>query len=118
MSNRYFSKDEFKCCCGNSFDKMDSNLLKMLDVARGVADIPFNITSSYRCSKKNKEVGGVDNSAHTRGTAVDISCTNSSDRFIVLDALLSAGFERIGIAKTFIHADVDTELPTGVIWLY
>jgi len=117
-SLRYFSEKEFSCCCGNSFEKMDDNLLKMLDTARAVAGVPFKVTSSYRCAKKNESVGGVKNSAHTRGTAVDIACSTSSDRFIILDALLTAGFERIGIAKTFIHADVDQELPQGLTWLY
>jgi hypothetical protein len=37
---------------------------------------------------------------------------------LVLRSLLAAGFERIGIAKTFIHADRDLDLPGDVVWLY
>jgi hypothetical protein len=38
-------------------------------------------------------------------------------RSILLPALIHAGFTRIGIAKTFIHADVDDKKPNA-IWLY
>jgi hypothetical protein len=33
-------------------------------------------------------------------------------------ALFDAGFGRIGIAKTFIHVDVDPDKPFDVMWVY
>jgi hypothetical protein len=36
----------------------------------------------------------------------------------IVRGLLDAGFTRIGIAKTFIHADDDAESPQQVMWLY
>ena len=118
MGSKYFDKTEFKCCCGNCYDKMDSDLLSSLDAARGIANTPFNLNSSWRCEKNNKEAGGKINSAHLRGTAVDIRCTTSHARLLILDSLLASGFTRIGVAKTFIHADIDMELPQEVLWLY
>ena len=35
----------------------------------------------------------------------------------MVNALLNAGFRRIGIANTFIHADLDKQKPHA-IWLY
>ena len=74
MELRNFIKEEFTCDGKNCFKKMSPKLLKMLDDAREFADIPFTITSSWRSKAHNMEVGGNPNSAHLRGTAVDISC--------------------------------------------
>ena len=92
--------------------------MDMLNYARKVANIPFIINSGYRCEAHNKEVDGVENSAHTRGLAVDIKTTNSTKRFIIVSALLRAGFKRIGVGKTFIHCDADKTLPQGVMFDY
>jgi len=114
----YFTEEEFTCDGVNCFDKMNPKLLKMLDEARIIADTPFKINSSWRNKLANDIAGGKPNSAHLRGTAVDIACNNSSKRIFMIDALIVAGFTRIGIAKTFIHADCDKELPQDVMWLY
>lgn len=115
---KYFSPKEFTCNGVNCFDKMSDDLLNKLDFARSLAGTPFKITSSWRSESHNKDVGGAKNSSHLRGTAVDISCNNSMNRFKIINALLDAGFTRIGIAKTFIHADVDEDNASEVIWLY
>lgn len=62
---RYFSPPEFrcKCGCGAGIEKMNPDLLKMLDEARDLAGIPFSLSSAYRCTKHNKAVGGVSDSA-------------------------------------------------------
>jgi hypothetical protein len=36
----------------------------------------------------------------------------------VVNALLKAGFKRIGVAKTFIHADDSETHDQEVMWLY
>lgn len=118
MNLRYFSKWEFTCSGENCFNKMNPLLLKKLDTARDYANIPFKITSSWRSEEHNKAIKGASNSSHLRGNAVDISCENSVERFIIVDALLKAGFTRVGIANTFVHADIDEELTKQVIWLY
>ncbi len=98
--------------------EMDSTFVYMLDSARGIAGIPFKINSGYRSASHNKLVGGVNNSAHTKGCAADIKIENSNERKIVLSALQKAGFNRFGIGRTFIHVDNDTTKPSNVIWLY
>tara|TARA_R100000935_G_scaffold57661_2_gene92138 strand:- start:2828 stop:3187 length:360 start_codon:yes stop_codon:yes gene_type:complete len=115
---KYFKESEFECCCGNCFHHMDQNLLLMLDESRNIANTPFSLNSSWRCEEHNKDVDGKKNSAHLRGCAVDIACDNSSKRLVILDALIIAGFTRIGISKSFIHADIDMTLPQEVLWLY
>ena len=90
------------------------DLLQMLAEARDLAGIPFPLSSAYRCPKHNKAVGGVPTSAHTRGYAVDIRCVDSHSRFVILQALLEAGFRRIELAPTWIHVDNDPDKPRDV----
>jgi len=119
MTNlKYFSASEFNCNGENCFDKMNPLLLEKLDKARDISGVPFKITSSWRSQEYNKAIKGAKNSSHLRGNAVDILCSNSVERFIIVDALVSAGFKRIGIANRFVHCDVDETLVDNVIWLY
>ena len=96
---------------------LDQNLVKMLDSARGFAKTPFIITSGLRTPLENQAAGGVLNSAHTRGLAVDLACAGSRTRFHMVAALLLAGFRRIEIADRHIHVDIDESKPMDVMWL-
>lgn len=114
---KHFKESEFDCpCCGAN--KMNKTFLFELDLARDRAGSPFKVNSGYRCPAHNKKIGGVNNSAHTKGEAADIEVKNSADRFNKLDALLGMHFKRIGIAKTFIHVDSDPDKSQCVIWMY
>lgn len=52
------------------FNLMDL-VVNLLDPIRERFAVPMIITSGYRCEKVNKLVGGVDNSQHMKGEAVD-----------------------------------------------
>jgi uncharacterized protein YcbK (DUF882 family) len=101
-----------------SGQNMDSTFLNMLDSARELAGIPFKINSGMRTTQRNMEVGGKIRSSHLVGLAADIHVTDSRSRFIILNALISVGFNRIGIAKTFIHVDNDLSKAKNVYWTY
>lgn len=111
METRYFKEL-------SDLDKMNQEFLSKLDEARELAGIPFKINSAYRSPEHNAKIGGKPNSSHLRGLAVDISVRDSRSRFIVLDALIRVGFNRIGIADTFIHVDLDREKSDKVVWTY
>ena len=97
---------------------MNKLVLDMLDDVRDKFDKPIHINSGYRTPQHNEDVGGTENSSHLRGFAVDIACNNSIDRFDLINCLLDVGFSRIGVAKTFIHADIDPDKSNGVMWTY
>jgi len=99
-------------------ENMDLDFLAKLDEAREFAGIPFIINSAYRSPEHNAKIGGKPNSSHLKGLAVDIKATDSRTRFLVLNALISVGFNRIGIADTFIHVDDDKDKSDKVIWTY
>ena len=115
---KYFTLDEFDCpSLPNSGKNMDSSFLAKLEQAREIAGIPFKITSGYRTKEHNAEVGGVPNSSHLIGVAADIAVSGGADRYIILSALIKAGFKRIGVAKTFIHCDTD-DSKSNSVWTY
>ena len=113
---KHFQAKEFKCHCGCGTKDMRNTTLAMLEKAREIAGIPFIINSGRRCESHNKIVGGVKNSAHTRGYAVDICAITGGARFTIIQALLQAGFKRIGVYSNFIHVDNDPKKPSGVMW--
>jgi len=113
--SKHFSKAEMECRCGCGMRYTDATFLAMLDNARDRAGVPFSINSGYRCEKHNLAVGSTSKN-HTSGKAADIACTTGPQRIKIVMGLIRAGFRRIGINKTFIHADSMND--TESIWLY
>jgi len=118
----HFTASEFRCpCCG--LENMSQLTIDKLEIARDMAVVPFPINSGSRCAVHNIEIHGSPFSSHIATTmeesyGVDISCLTSRVRYRILKGLILAGFDRIGIGPTFIHADDDPTKPTNVIWTY
>ena len=113
-----FTDNDFSSCnppC--KLGDLSPRLLEGLQYARSLCSFPFKITSAYRSRSYELEKGRSGNSAHCLGLAVDIACTDVNKRYILVQNLLRAGFFRIGIAKTYIHADCDYSKKSA-IWLY
>jgi len=98
--------------------KMQRDFLIMLDKAREIAALPFHINSGFRTKDHNNRVGGSPYSSHMKGWAVDIRVDSNQARFRIVDALLKAGFTRIGMGVNFIHCDCDPSKPARTIWTY
>ena len=105
---KYFKEVEYK---------MDTDFLAKLDKAREFAKVPFVINSAYRSPEHAESIKNP-TSSHIKGLAVDIKATDSRTRYKVLNALIHVGFNRIGIADTFIHVDDDKDKSQQVIWTY
>ena len=74
---KYFKKEEFTCKCGCGLNNINLKLVKILDEIREYFGQPIIISSGCRCTKHNKEVGGVANSRHISGKATDIIVRNT-----------------------------------------
>tara|TARA_R110000823_G_scaffold309130_1_gene433168 strand:+ start:224 stop:583 length:360 start_codon:yes stop_codon:yes gene_type:complete len=119
MKFKYFNYSEFDSPdLKGSGSKMSDEVISMLDVARKKYGKAMVINSGYRTCEHNAEVGGKPESSHLKGLAVDISCVNSTDRFNLEGVLRDVGFKRLGIGKTFIHADIDKNKSQYMTWLY
>ena len=116
---KYFSYNEFDSPDEEGSGRnMDYDLLNMIDRARELYGKPIVVTSGFRTESHNKKVGGVSSSSHLKGLAIDVACIRSKDRFEMLTALIEVGFNRIGVASTFIHVDIDKNKSQNVIWTY
>jgi uncharacterized protein YcbK (DUF882 family) len=119
MNLKYFTNRDFQSATPTcDLSDMDENFMHRLDTARGLAGIPFIVNSAYRTESYEKSKGRDGTSEHTEGLAVDLKAEGSRQRFLIIDALLKAGFNRIGIGEDFIHVGFSQEKDRNVIWHY
>ena len=107
-----------------SGENMKDEFMTPLQEARTIAGVPFRITSGFRTQEYHDDLGrrgyktSKSRSAHQDGYAADISCKDSKKRWLIINALLFAGFNRIGIASTFLHVDNSPKKTPYCIWTY
>jgi uncharacterized protein YcbK (DUF882 family) len=113
----WFTQQDFSLCVPKcKIGDMDHEAMLMFDQARTIARVPFKVNSAYRTPDYEQSKGRSRTGAHTTRTAMDISAPNSRIRFRVIEGLVKAGFKRIGIYATFIHADNDSNKPQEVLF--
>lgn len=123
---KYFNLYEFDSPdLVGSGENMDEYFLEMLDKARAIAGIPFVISKGggFRTPEYNRKLCATNKrasptSSHMKGLAADIICKGSRQRCYILASLLDVGFSRIGVAKSFLHVDLDTDKEEELIWVY
>jgi|TARA_R100000388_G_scaffold31519_1_gene24671 uncharacterized protein YcbK (DUF882 family) len=121
---KYFKLSEFDSPDKpGSGEMMDPSVVQMLDIARDIYGYPMIVTSGFRTIEHNRSLiergyAASPKSSHLLGLAVDIAVPNSQRRFLMLEALLDAGFHRIGIGKNFIHVDLDPNKTPNTLWVY
>ena len=116
---KYFEYEEFDSPdIQGSGQMMSKELLSKLDMIREEFGKPIHINSGYRTEAHNEKVGGKPASSHLKGLAVDIACSASRDRFNLIKLFIKHDITRIGIAKNFIHIDIDSHKDPDVIWTY
>ena len=121
---KYFKLSEFDSPDRpGSGELMEHEVVQALDIARDIYGFPMVVSSGFRTIQYNRsliELGypASPNSSHLLGWAVDLVVPDSSRRFLMLEALLDAGFHRIGLGQSFIHVDLDPNKPSNVLWVY
>jgi len=86
-------------------------LAEQLQELRDIVCVPIKVTSGYRSSEHNKDVGGVLNSQHLYGKASDIQVENHKPREIynLLNEMMNNGEiiqGGLGLYDTFVHYDI------------
>lgn len=73
---RHFTSREFACKCGKYCDgypaRMAEQVVRAADALREHFGVPVAVSSGLRCQSHNENVGGVADSRHLRGKAVDL----------------------------------------------
>lgn len=104
---KWFKKEDFLCRCGKCEmpAEVEGNLMALvenvLEPAREKLGMPIIVNSGYRCERHNKAVGGVANSQHLRGEAVDIRCADNKRLAKII--VENGRFDQLIIYPTFIH---------------
>lgn len=97
---------------------ISSLLLSAIRSAQKMCGFTFTITSAFRSKSWELSKGRNGSSSHTKGLAVDISARDSHARYKILLALGFVGVPRLGVGKTFIHADIDETKAHPIIFHY
>ena len=114
----HFYKDETVCPCGCGKNDMSQEYMDWLETVRVEAGIPFFLNSAFRCPQHNSDTGGVEDSEHCHGTAVDVKVNGGLQRFVITKAAMKLGVFGLGVAKTFIHLDRGKVKPRPMVWSY
>lgn len=112
---KYFKMKEFECRDGceipaSARENIEALVDNVLDPVREAYCKPISVNSGYRCAKHNAAVGGVPNSQHMRGEAVDIAPVNSekikvkSELERLVQIIKEQGtFDQLIVYPTFVH---------------
>lgn len=105
---KYFRKAEFACKCGCGASEMEEKLIKTADKVREYFDNPMTVSSGRRCTTHNAKVGGVSNSRHLSGKAMDF-CVNGMSASMVLTYVQKLPEIRYAYAidSSFVHMDIE-----------
>lgn len=110
---KYFDKSEFACKCGEKYCKgypaeMNEKVVKVADKVREHFGAAVTISSGLRCAKHNTNVGGVSNSRHKLGKAIDF-CVEGKTSSEILSYVKKQTDIRYtyAINNRFVHMDVE-----------
>jgi len=110
------------CTCGHPLcDKrsVDQPTLNMTQKVREIVGHPMSVTSGGRCQYHPDEQHRTTPADHQKRKGIDVGA-NGETRGNIVNAGIKAGFNAIGVAKTFVHLGYRPELPPGHItmWVY
>ncbi len=116
MSLKHVDMRLWPCrCCGKADITPEfSALLRALDEALEQTGAAVRVNCGFRCPKHNAEVGGVQNSRHMKGEAVDLAPVHPSTftpvelaKFINRELGVKGDYQGgLGIYRTFVHVDI------------
>lgn len=106
-----FSENELKCRCCGLLNMSDDYLIRLQAFRSAILKKPLTVTSSCRCKKHNKEVGGEPKSCHLgegkKCTAADVTNSNCAEIYSL--ACKSGLFNEVIFYKNqyFVHLGYD-----------
>lgn len=109
---RYFAKREFACKCGRYCDgypaQMQRGIVEIADRAREELKGVGFVSSGLRCTQHNANVGGVSNSRHLSGKAIDLRIEGKSARQTLAWAQKQPDVRyAYAIDANYIHMDIE-----------
>ena len=105
FSNKFLTHNEFKCKCRSlvcTRTLIYSSVIDSFNRVREEYGVAVYVNSGFRCQYHNKKVGGVPNSYHTIGAAIDIRPKYPED-LDYLETLAKQHFDVVIKYDTFLH---------------
>lgn len=111
-SVKHFTRDEFKCKCGKYCDgfpaEPERKLVTVADRVREHFGNAAIVSSGVRCKQHNANVGGVANSRHLTGKAMDFRVSGKSASEVLAYAQKQTEIRyAYAIDKNYIHMDIE-----------
>ena len=106
---RYFTRAEFRCLCGRCGGfpaEPAEKLVRLADQVREHFGAPALPSSGVRCPEHNKEVGGVWNSFHLAGKALDFRVQGRSAAEVLAFVKTLPVHYAYAIDGSYVHMDV------------
>lgn len=109
---RYFSRNELKCKCGRYCDgfpvEPERLLIEQAENVRDHFGVPVHVSSGVRCDQHNVNVGGVEDSRHKSGKAMDFRVEGQSAKTVLnfIKALPKIRY-CYAIDGSYVHMDIE-----------
>lgn len=109
----YFDPSEFACHCGGKYcngypEEPKEKLIRVADRVRKNLGGAATVSSGVRCSRHNSNVGGVSNSRHLSGKAMDFCIAGKSAEQTLAYVQQQPEIRyAYAIDSTFVHMDID-----------
>ena len=110
---KYFVRAEFQCNCGGKYcngfpAEPKKKLVEVADRVRGHFGAAAIISSGVRCERHNANVGGVSNSRHLAGKAMDFRISGKKAAEVLAYAQQQPEIRyAYAIDKNYIHMDIE-----------
>lgn len=110
---KHFKKAEFACKCGGKYcngypAEMKKTIVKVADDTREHFGSEAIVSSGLRCDQHNANVGGVSNSRHKYGKAIDFCIVGKTSAQVLSYVQKRPGVRyAYAIDGSFVHADCD-----------
>ena len=109
---KYFKREEFKCKCGKYCDgfpvEPEKKLVTVADRVREHFGKSAIVSSGVRCKQHNANVGGVENSRHLFGKAMDFRVSGKSASEVLSYVKKQPEIRySYAIDKNYVHMDIE-----------
>lgn len=109
------------CTCNHpKCDKRSVNqeTLNKAQLVRNDANRPLIVRSGGRCQYHPDELNRIHPADHQKRNGIDIAVSGAEERAEIVKLGFGAGFNAIGVAKTFVHLGHRQELINPYLWVY
>ncbi len=110
---KYFDKSEFACKCGRKYcngypAEPKEKLIRVADQIRENLGGAATVSSGVRCSKHNANVGGVSNSRHLSGKAMDFCVAGKTANQVLAEVNKHSEIRyAYAIDNRYVHMDIE-----------